>query len=76
MPSSVRCPECGGQMVRQVLDYTVRHDRYRLIIEQMPVWQCETCDTIRLSDDQLAHQREILGLLDLHVREMRRVHYL
>jgi YgiT-type zinc finger domain-containing protein len=61
----MKCHVCGAQLHRMVTDRRFkRTDKAIVIIQNLPVLQCENCTEYLLEDSAMAAVEEILGGLD------------
>lgn len=64
----MKCFQCGGDMKYIVTDLPFKvEQKYIVIIKDLPVWQCETCNEYLLEDSVMKSVDTLLDSVDRRV---------
>ena len=67
----MRCPQCGGKMVRGLSDRRVIREGYDLTLHRIPAWLCERCGQPLFDDEQSRTLEALIAELDAAVQRLR-----
>lgn len=62
----IKCPNCKGEMVEELLDYDVQlEDGREVRLEEVPTWVCERCDHTVVDESVIATVEDMLEHLEM-----------
>lgn len=60
---TMKCSVCKGNMVQETTTYKTEINNEEVLIEDVPIWVCEQCDSSYLDDDVIEAIEDMLASL-------------